>query len=78
MKWHAAALPGGALQHGGDRRLQSSMCVAGHQLDATQATCHEVAQEGQPEGATLTRSDVQPEHLALTARRYRDGDDDRL
>jgi hypothetical protein len=54
------------------------MRVAGHQLDPVQATCGQVAQERQPEGATLAGADVQAQHLAFAAGGHADGNDDGL
>jgi hypothetical protein len=48
-----------------DRRLQPSVRITGHQLDPAQATRGQVAQERQPERATLARPNVQPSRRGL-------------
>jgi len=55
----AAPLPRRSGQGGADRRGQTRVGVAGDESDAGQAAGDQVAQERQPTGAILSRSDVQ-------------------
>jgi hypothetical protein len=63
----AAALPGRAGQHRGDRVDQAGVGVAGDQLHAGQAAGGQAAQERQPPGAVFGAGDVQAEDLPVPA-----------
>ena len=73
---HPATLPGG-MQHFGDRRLDPFVAVGDRQLDATQATAGELAQEVGPERLGFRRADVHAEHLAAAVAVDADGNDHR-
>src|SRR4051812_31025910 len=62
---HAAALPGRA-QNLRYRGLDALVCIGDDELDASQATAGELAQEGGPEGLGFGRTDVHAQHLATT------------
>ena len=51
----ATALPARPLQRGGDGTFEPLVTVAHHQVDAGQPSGDQAAQEGEPEGAVLTR-----------------------
>jgi hypothetical protein len=72
-----AALPGCAVQDGGDGLLEALVGVAGDQLDARQATSDQAAQEAGPARPVLGRADVEPEDLPMTLGVDRGGDQDR-
>ena len=72
---HPAALPGG-MQNFGDRRFEPLMGIRDHQLDATQATPGQRAQELGPEGLGLGGADCHAQHLAPAVAADGNGDDD--
>ena len=61
----AAALPGCAVQHRGDRRLEALVGVAGDQPDAGQAAGDQATQEPGPDRAVLGAAQLQPEQLPV-------------
>jgi hypothetical protein len=61
----AAPLPRSAGQHRGDRLPEPGMRVRDDQLDATQPTRHQVAQERGPPGAVFGGEHVHSEDLAV-------------
>jgi hypothetical protein len=75
---HAAALPGRAEQHGGDRGLQSGVGVGDDQLNSGEPARLQRSEEGGPERAVLGVADGEPEHLPPSVRADSGGDDDSL
>jgi hypothetical protein len=71
---HPAALPGRALQHGGDRGLEPGVGVGDDQLDAVQAAGAQVAQELGPERFGLAVADGAAQDLAVAVRAHSGGD----
>jgi hypothetical protein len=69
--------PRRADEHFGDGLLQTRVRIAGDQLDATHAAGDQSLQEGAPDSHILTRTDVNPEHLANTVRAHTVRHDDR-
>ena len=69
---HSAALPGSAGEHGADRGDQARMRVRDHQLDTSEATSLERAQERGPERLRLGFPDLEPEDLPPPVRRDAD------
>ena len=65
-----AALPGGAGEHAGDRRLQAGVGVGDHEAHTGQSSISEGAQERGPEHFVFEVADVEAEHFAVAV----DGD----
>ena len=61
------ALPGGAQQDLGDRRLETRVVVADHDRDAVQAARAERAQELTPGGLVLGVAEGQAQNLTVAA-----------
>ena len=61
----AAALPGGAGEHGGDSLPKALVVIGDDQAHTAQATRNEVTQEGGPAGAVFARDDVAAQDLAV-------------
>jgi len=61
----AAALPGGAVEDGGDGGLEALVGVGDHQLHPREAPGHQAPQERRPAGAVLDGDHVDAEHLPV-------------
>src|SRR5206468_139746 len=66
---HAAALPAGPDERGGDGGLQTEVVIADDELHAGQAASPQTLQEGAPEGAVFAVAHVDAQHFAVTGGR---------
>ena len=64
QEMHAAPLPAGAEQHGGDGLLEAGVGIRDDQLQPGQPAGLQRAQKGGPERAVLAVADGEAEHLA--------------
>src|SRR5918994_863279 len=76
VEWHPAALPGGANEHAGDRRLEAEVVVADDELHTAQRSGSQALEESGPETAVLGVANGDTEHLTVAGGGDAGGDHD--